>query len=117
MSLTIQLKRGLKANLPASAPAGELYTTTDTKELNIGTGAAVVPVKVDYANLLNVPASTIPAPTTTTLGGVKSKAAVASNFLTQVGTDGVIAAAQPAFSDISGAATQAQLPSIDCGTF
>jgi hypothetical protein len=65
MALTIQLKRGLKANLPASALQREsLYTTTDTKELNVGTGAAVSPVKVDYANLLNVPASTVPAPTT-----------------------------------------------------
>lgn len=50
-------------------------------------------------------AALVPAPAPTTLGGVKSKAAVASNFLTQVATDGTISAAQPAYTDISGTPT------------
>jgi hypothetical protein len=58
----------------------------------------------------------LPAPTASTLGGVFSKAAVAHNFLTQIGTDGSISQAQPAFSDISGIATGAQLPNPSAST-
>lgn len=42
--ITMQQKRGLKANLPASAPAGQLLVTTDTNELFVGTGTSVVQV-------------------------------------------------------------------------
>lgn len=38
-NVTMQQKRGLKANLPASAPAGQLLIATDTKELFFGTGS------------------------------------------------------------------------------
>jgi hypothetical protein len=55
MAQQIQLKRGLKANIPASAAAGEPILTTDTHELSIGTGSAVTPVKVDWGNVLNQP--------------------------------------------------------------
>jgi hypothetical protein len=55
MAQTIQLKRGVKANIPASAAAGEPILTTDTHELSVGTGSAVVPVKVDWDNVLNQP--------------------------------------------------------------
>lgn len=48
MSLTdnviMQQKRGLKANLPTTAPAGQLLVTTDTNELFVGTGTGVVQV-------------------------------------------------------------------------
>lgn len=50
----------------------------------------------------------LPNPAPTTLGGVESKAAVTHNFLTQIGTDGSVAQAQPAFTDISGTATTTQ---------
>jgi hypothetical protein len=39
--VTMQQKRGLKANLPASAPAGQLIVTTDTNEIFVGTGTGV----------------------------------------------------------------------------
>ena len=39
--VTMQQKRGLKANLPASAPAGQLLIATDTSELFFGTGTGV----------------------------------------------------------------------------
>lgn len=54
--------------------------------------------------------SDLPTPGASSLGGVNSLAAVAHKFLTQIGTDGTITAAQPAFTDISGAATSSQLP-------
>ncbi|MDR7037407.1 hypothetical protein J2X36_002154 [Methylobacterium sp. BE186] len=57
-----------------------------------------------------VPAARLPAPTTTTLGGVQAKTAVASQFLTAISTAGVPASAQPTFTDISGTASAAQLP-------
>lgn len=40
-NVTMQQKRGLKANLPASAPAGQLLITTDTNELFVGTGTGI----------------------------------------------------------------------------
>jgi hypothetical protein len=39
--VTMQQKRGLKANLPASAPEGQLIVTTDTNEIFVGTGTGV----------------------------------------------------------------------------
>lgn len=47
------------------------------------------------------PASAIPAPTAATLGGVKSIAAVAHNFLTTISTTGAPAQARPAAADLS----------------
>lgn len=51
---TIRVRRGLKANLPASAALGEILLTTDTNELFRGTGAAVVPIEIDVANVLGL---------------------------------------------------------------
>ena len=59
-----------------------------------------------------LPAARLPNPTASTLGGVESIAAVASNFLTAISTSGVPSHAQPAFTDISGTATTGQIPSL-----
>jgi hypothetical protein len=48
---TIQVKRGLVANLPASGAAGEPIFTTDDQILHFGTGATVVPLKIAAANV------------------------------------------------------------------
>ena len=201
---TIQVKRGLLANLPASAAAGEPVYTTDDQVLHFGTGAAVVPLKIAAANVtglvnggtelvnaqvgttytvvagdqgklvtftnagtiaVTLPQATgsFPAgwfadlrnkgatdvtitPTTSTInaaatfvlhGGqdctvvsdgtnwqvtvgrvVVAKSAVGSQWLNSVGADGVFTSTQPAFTDITGAITGAQLPAtIDGGTF
>lgn len=50
-------------------------------------------------------AADLPDPTSTTKGGVFSYAAVANQFLTQIGTDGSVSSAQPAITDISGLGT------------
>ncbi|TQR31059.1 discoidin domain-containing protein [Brevibacillus brevis] len=47
MTLPIKLKRGLKANLPSAASAGEPLFTTDTKELFIGTGDGISAIGTD----------------------------------------------------------------------
>ena len=44
MSQLIKFKKGLKADLPASASLGEPLFTTDTHELWIGTGSGITPV-------------------------------------------------------------------------
>jgi hypothetical protein len=54
--------------------------------------------------------NSLPVPTPTTLGGVKSAAAVPHQWINSIGTDGAPTQTQPAFSDISGTATGAQLP-------
>lgn len=191
---TIQVKRGLLANIPASAAAGEPVYTTDDQQLHFGTGAAIVPLKVAAANVVGLVnggteavnaqvgttytvvagdagklitlsnagavAVTVPAavfttnqfadfqnkgvgdvtitPTSATINGaanfvlhtgqglrmvfdgtnfqvvlgrgVVAKSAVASQFLTSVAADGVHTSAQPAFTDVSGVASAAQLP-------
>jgi hypothetical protein len=53
---------------------------------------------------------TLANPTATTLGGIKSLAAVSHNWINTISTSGVPAATQPAFTDISGSATLAQFP-------
>lgn len=50
-------------------------------------------------------AADLPAPTSTTLGGVKSLAAVTHNFLTAITTAGGVTQAQPTTSDIAGLQT------------
>ena len=91
---TIQLKRGLVANKPATAAAGEPVYTTDTQNLYFGTGSAVVPLKIDASNVTNLPAG-----------------AVSSVF----GRTGAVVAATNdySFSQISGTAAAAQIPSLD----
>lgn len=44
MSATMQIRRGLEANLPSTAPSGELLFTTDTDKLFIGTGTGIIQV-------------------------------------------------------------------------
>ena len=52
----------------------------------------------------------LPNPSSTTLGGVQSLAAVASKWINQISTSGVPTAAQPSFTDIAGGISLSQLP-------
>ena len=56
------------------------------------------------------PAGPIVPPTATTLGGVYSSAVAPHSFLTGVDLTGTFTSAQPAFTDLSGVATSAQIP-------
>ena len=49
---TIQIKRGLKANLPSEAPAGALLYTTDEKKFYIGNGESKSLTAFDNAQQL-----------------------------------------------------------------
>jgi hypothetical protein len=50
---TVQIKRGLRANIPATAANGELILTTDDQQLSVGNvaGTAVIPIKIAAANV------------------------------------------------------------------
>jgi Major tropism determinant N-terminal domain len=53
MASTIQIKRGLRVNIPSTAANGELVFTTDDQQLSVGntTGTAVIPIKIAAANV------------------------------------------------------------------
>jgi hypothetical protein len=59
--------------------------------------------------IASVPASALPNPTASTLGGVQSAAAVTHNWINSISTSGVPVLSQPAFTDVSGAITSAQI--------
>jgi len=52
----------------------------------------------------------LPNPSSTTLGGIQSAANQSHKFIDSISTSGVPSLTQPAFSDLSGAATPAQIP-------
>lgn len=128
MSLTLQIKRGLTANLPASAPVGELYYATDTNILYIGTGTSVVElnngvnltVSETDVNVLNFPAtqpvsgtvSVSNLPSTQPVSGTVSINAIpaGSNLIGQVqvsdGTNVLGTSAHPVKTDPTGTTTQ-----------
>ncbi len=55
----------------------------------------------------------LPLPTSSTMGGVFSKASVSHNFLTSISSaDGSVGQAQPAFTDVSGSLAGSQLPTF-----
>lgn len=84
--------------------------TANTVLAGPGTGAAA---QGAYRALVG---ADLPLPAALTLGGAFSKAAVASNWLRSLGTDGNFTVSQPAFSDLTGAATGAQLPNPSAST-
>ncbi len=104
--------------LPSStfAVTGSPVTTTGTLTGSFKTQTANTVLAGPTSGGVVVPAfralvgADLPNPSSSTLGGVQSKAAVTHQFLTSISTSGVPALAQPAFSDLSGSATGAQLP-------
>jgi len=57
-----------------------------------------------------VGASQLPNPGATTLGGIKSNAGTAHQWIAAINTDGTVTLSQPAFSDISGSLAGSQTP-------
>lgn len=104
--------------------SGRIYTGPDAQRIggqhwdadHTITGLENVP-NVDTTNASNLTSGTVaparlPTPTASTIGGVESLAAVSHKFLTGIGTDGSVASAQPAFTDISGSLSATQMPAL-----
>lgn len=87
---------------------GSLSTPVAANRVLAGpaSGAAAIPT---FRALVG---ADLPLPSAIALGGVFSKAAVASNWLRSLGTDGIFTASQPAFSDLTGSLTCAQHPAL-----
>ena len=70
------------------------------------TGSAAAPT------FRSIVGADLPNPSSTTLGGVESLAAVTSKWINTISTAGVPSATQPAFTDISGSLAGSQLPTF-----
>lgn len=97
--------------LPGSVALTTL-SYTDPSWLTFSTKALGTPSAINLANATNLPASALPNPSASTLGGVESKAAVSHQFLTSISTSGVPTSAQPASSDLSDSANVALLSAL-----
>lgn len=93
-----------------SIPAGGFGTVTSLTAGN--TGIILSPSTITTTGTIS-----LATPGSSNIGGVNSHTAVTHQFLTQIGTDGSIGAAQPAFTDISGTAAAAQLPVATSSAF
>lgn len=93
------------ANIPTATPAaGSLLFTTIAAPSTPAAGKGSVYVDSTSKNLA------VKDDAGVVKHGAQTKAAVTSNFLTALNDAGSFTAAQPAFSDVSGAATDAQVP-------
>lgn len=102
----------------ANAITGSPVTSSGNMTLSLLTQAANLVLASPTTGAAAAPAfralvgADLPNPSSSSLGGVQSKAAVTSNFLTSISTSGVPAAAQPAFTDISGSVAASQMPAL-----
>lgn len=98
----------------ANKPVSTAQSTADALVAsNAATALAAEAVLARNASNLSggtVPASRLPVPSASTLGGIESLAAVTSRWINTISTSGVPSATQPAFSDISGSVAAAQMP-------
>lgn len=108
LSNQTDLQNALNLKAPLASPT---FTGIVTATSINSAGYQQAGAALNFSHLAGtIAAAQLIPPTATTLGAVKSKAATTSNFLTGIGTDGSVTAAQAAFSDITGVATAAQLP-------
>ncbi len=90
-------------------------TTTTRKFLRqTGTGSASQAPAWDqpaFSDITGTVADTqLPSPSSTTLGGIRSYAAVTNQWINTISTSGVPSSTQPAFSNLSGLIDNTQLP-------
>lgn len=82
---------GVTQTLTGKSMSGSANTFTNLPAAQVNTGT--------------LPAAVLPAPTASTLGGVRSAAAVTHQWINSISTSGIPALSQPAFADLSGVPT------------
>jgi hypothetical protein len=107
---SLGLTGGLTLGIPLPVTSGGTGTSTPAivAGANISVNGAWPNQSVSLSGV--IPASSIPTPTASTLGGVNSIAAVPHQWVNSISTAGVAGLSQPGFSDLSGTATMLQLP-------
>lgn len=101
-------------NSPVTS-TGTLTATLNTQTANTvwsgpASGAAATPT---FRSLVG---ADLPNPSSSSLGGVQSAAAVVHQWVNSISTSGVPVLSQPAFADISGSITPAQCPNPTAST-
>jgi hypothetical protein len=95
------------ANIPNATPmAGSLLATAISAPSTPASGKGSIYVDSTSKNLA------VKDDAGVVKHGVQTKAAVTSNFLTAISDAGVVSAAQPAFTDISGSVAASQMPAL-----
>jgi hypothetical protein len=87
--------------------SGSLYYYSSASSATPNGVTVIQPTVGSGRWLIIYSASSLPAPTTTTLGGIFSKAAVAGRYVTSIGTDGVVGTSAVTTADITGLGTMA----------
>lgn len=109
---TIILPGGTNFQLDVFGLGNKIGTATNQK-LGFYNATPIVQPTGNIVTALNnlglVGSAALPNPGAATLGGTQSKIVVSSQYLTGISTSGVVTAAQPAFSDISGTLPTSQL--------
>lgn len=88
------------------APTRLAGNTTTTKKFLVQTGTGSASAAPSWGTIA---ATDLPNPSASTLGGIRSLAAVTHQWINTISTSGVPSATQPAFSDISGTLATSQL--------
>lgn len=115
----------LIANCTSGVAEPTLSTFTSCLDRNIGSTSGMFPLRggsvwgsgtFGTGLALSGSALNLQPASAGAIGGVNSIAAVSHQFVNSISTAGLPALSQPAFTDISGAATLAQLPTIGANT-
>jgi len=117
---------GTVTSVAAAVPSGftisgSPVTTSGTLTIGYATGLTTHQVLGTGSSgalaLVSLTGADLPNPSSSTLGGIQSIAAVSNEWVDSISTSGVPHLSQPAFSNISGTVAASQLPTPTTSTF